>query len=256
MSAVRAVLFDVDGTLYHQAPLRLCMAAELAALPLRSSMRSARRTSRAIRAFRRAQEELRELGAADASLARLQLERAAERAGMEAGEVEAAAAEWIFRRPLPHLRRCRRGGIERLLQFLKARGMPAGVFSDYPALPKLEVLGLAENVSLVACATDTEINAFKPDPRGFLWSCKRWGIEPAQVLYVGDRVEVDARGAANAGMPCAILSRRLGLTSGGVAPLHVFESNLDSSSSPNPESLSYSRFSSFAGLQHAIDAGG
>jgi FMN phosphatase YigB (HAD superfamily) len=249
------VLFDVDGTLYHQAPLRLWMAAELAALPLRTSTAAARRTWRAIRAFRRAQEELRAQGAVEVPLARLQLERAAERAGMDTGEVEAAAEEWIFRRPLPYIRRCRRGGIARLLRFLEARGIPAGVFSDYPALPKLEVLHLAGNVSLVACATDAEINAFKPDPRGFLWSCERWGLEPAQVLYVGDRVEVDARGAANAGMPCAILSRRLGLTPGGVAAFHVFESS-ESSSSPNPESLSYSRFSSFAGLQHAIDAGG
>ena len=50
---VRAVLFDVDGTLYHQGPLRLCMALELAALPLRVLPASARRTWGAIRAFRR-----------------------------------------------------------------------------------------------------------------------------------------------------------------------------------------------------------
>lgn len=237
---VRAVLFDVDGTLYHQAPLRLCMALELAALPLRGSPASARRTWSAIRAFRRAQEELRDLGAAETPLASLQLQRAAERAGMEVKEVEAAVSEWIFRRPLRYLRRCRRAGIESLLDSLAARGIPVGVFSDYPAREKLEALRLAEKVSWVACATDAEINAFKPDPRGFVWSCERWGLEPARVLYVGDRVEVDARGAANAGMPCAILSRRL-----GVAPEVV-----------PTTSLPFTRFSSFAGLQHAIDAGG
>jgi HAD superfamily hydrolase (TIGR01549 family) len=238
---VCAVLFDVDGTLYHQAPLRLCMGLELAALPLRSPPATVRRTWSAIRAFRRAQEDLRDLGAAQTPLARLQLERAAERVGMEVDEVEAVVSEWIDRRPLGYLRRCRRAGIESLLDALAARGIPAGVFSDYPAREKLEVLGLSDRISLVACATDAEINALKPDPKGFAWSCERWGLEPSRVLYVGDRVEVDARGAANAGMPCAILSRRL-----GVAPEDV-------PTAPVP--FPFTRYSSFADLQHAIEAG-
>ena len=235
--AVRAVLFDVDGTLYHQGSLRLCMALELAALPLRVLPASARRTWGAIRAFRRVREELRDLGAAEAPLARLQLQLAAERQQMEVDEVEAAVSEWIYQRPLKYLRRCRRAGIESFLGYLASRGIPAGVFSDYPAREKLEALQLAEKISWVACATDPEINAFKPHPRGFVWSCEHWGLDPTEVLYVGDRAEVDALGAANAGMPCAILSRRLGLAAKG-APPAVF-----------------TRFTSFAGLQHAIDAG-
>jgi FMN phosphatase YigB (HAD superfamily) len=135
------------------------------------------------------------------------------------------------------LRRCRRGGIERFLGYLASRGIPAGVFSDYPAREKLEALKLAEEISLVACATDAEINAFKPHPKGFVWSCERWGLEPSEVLYVGDRAEVDALGAANAGMPCAILSRKLGLAR------------------DDDPSASFSRFTSFAGLQRAIDDG-
>jgi HAD superfamily hydrolase (TIGR01549 family) len=160
---------------------------------------------------------------------------------MEVEEVEAAVTEWIFRRPLKYLRSCRRAGIESLLDCLASRGVRAGVFSDYPAHEKLESLRLTERISLVACATDAEVNAFKPHPSGFVWSCERWGLDPAQVLYVGDRAEVDALGAANAGMPCAILARRLGLAPKG--------------SPPTSASAPFTRFSSFAGLQHAIDAG-
>jgi beta-phosphoglucomutase-like phosphatase (HAD superfamily) len=153
MGPVRAVLFDLDGTLYHQEPLRLLMALELAALPMRVSTTSARRTWSAIRGFRRVREELRDLGAAEAPLSRLQFERAAERGRMEVGEVEAVVSEWIFRRPLKYLRRCRRAGIESLLDSLASRAIPAGVFSDYPAREKLEALRLAQKISLVACAT-------------------------------------------------------------------------------------------------------
>jgi FMN phosphatase YigB (HAD superfamily) len=236
--AVRAVLFDVDGTLYHQGPLRLCMAMELGALPLRASPASARRTWGVLRTFRRVREELRGLGAADAPLERLQFERVAERLAMEVDEVEAVVSEWIFRRPLKYLRHCRRAGIDDLLGYLGTRRIPAGVFSDYPAREKLEALRVAERISLVACATDGEINAFKPHPRGFVWACRRWGLEPAEVLYVGDRAEVDAPGAARAGMPCVILGRRLGLAPHGEPPAR------------------FTRHTSLAGLQHAIDARG
>jgi phosphoglycolate phosphatase/putative hydrolase of the HAD superfamily len=213
------------------------LALELAALPLRGSPASARRTWGVLRVFRRVREELRGLGAAEAPLERLQFERVAERLRMEVDEVEAAVSEWIFRRPLKYLRHFRRAGIDDLLGHLGSRGIPAGVFSDYPAREKLEALRVAERISLVACATDGEINAFKPHPRVRLGH-QRWGLEPAEVLYVGDRAEVDAPGAARAGMPCVILARRLGL-----AP-HV-----------EPPAR-FTRHTSLAGLQHAIDARG
>jgi HAD superfamily hydrolase (TIGR01549 family) len=214
------------------------MALELAALPLRDSPASARRTWSALRAFRSVREELRGLGAAEALLDRLQFQRPADRLQIKAEDVEAAVSEWIFQRPLKYLRPCRRAGVESLLGYLASRGIPAGVFSDYPPREKLQALRVAEKISLVACATDAEINAFKPHPRGFVWACERWGLEPSEVLYVGDRVEVDALGAANAGMPSVIISRKPGPGPGGAPPAR------------------FTRFTSFAGLQHAIDAGG
>jgi FMN phosphatase YigB (HAD superfamily) len=90
---IRAVLFDLDGTLYHREPLRILMALELAALPLRGSPAGAQRTWKALGVFRRVREELRELGAAEAPLERLQFELAAARAQMEVGELEAAVSE-------------------------------------------------------------------------------------------------------------------------------------------------------------------
>jgi phosphoglycolate phosphatase/putative hydrolase of the HAD superfamily len=214
------------------------MALELAALPLRERPATARRTWRAVRTFRRVREELRGLGAAEAPLARLQFQRAAECLEMEVDDVEAAVSEWIFQRPLKYLRRCRRAGIESLLGYLASRRIPAGVFSDYPAREKLEALQLADRISLVACATDAEINAFKPHPRGFVRACEHWGLEPSEVLYIGDRAEVDAAGAANAGMPCVIISRGRGLAAEGELP------------------AGFTRLTSFSGLQDAIDAGG
>jgi HAD superfamily hydrolase (TIGR01549 family) len=200
----------LDGTLYHQTPLRYLIACELSLLPFMvKPYRLAVRQWRSLRHFRRVREELRDLGSPPTSLAELQYAETAKRSGMSVDEVERVIAEWIHRRPLKYLRLCRRRGVETFFSFLKSRGLQIGVFSDYPVADKLCALGLSESVTLTLCATDPEINAFKPHPKGFWHACALWGIAPEETLYVGDRLEVDAAGAMAAGMPCALLANRL-----------------------------------------------
>lgn len=204
---IRAVLFDVDGTLYHQPPLRALMAAELALAPWVGHLPwRVPRLWRVLSTFRTTREELRQAGFSDAPLARLQFTRAAERSGATADEVRGAVEEWIYRRPLKYLPRVMRAGTGEVMRELRERGISVGVFSDYPVGEKLDAMRLREHVMLELDATDASINAFKPHPRGLLAACERWALSPEEVLYVGDREDVDARGARLAGMPCAILS--------------------------------------------------
>lgn len=202
---IRGVLFDLDGTLYRQAPLRALMALELCTLPLTNPLTGWRQL-RVVSEYRRAQEVLRERGTATGQDAQCQL--AATAAGVTAVEARRVVDEWMVRRPLKYLRRLRAAGLDRTFDWLASRGVPVGVLTDYPALDKLRALGLRDRFSTVLCATDPEIGSFKPHPRGFLLACERWGLEPRQVLMVGDRVEVDAAGAAAAGMPSVIIGRR------------------------------------------------
>jgi FMN phosphatase YigB (HAD superfamily) len=203
---IRAVLFDVDGTLYHQPPLRLLMAGELGAGAwVRHAPWNVPRLWRMLSVFRRVREELRALGRPDEPLARLQYTLAAERAGVPVNDMEAAVEEWIYRRPLKYLPRVIRGGMAEVLSGLEARGLRVGAFSDYPVSEKLDAMGLRATVSLELDATADSVNAFKPHPRGLEVACERWGLSPGDVLYVGDRAEVDAKSAAALGMPCAIV---------------------------------------------------
>ena len=201
-NGIKAVLFDLDGTLYRQGPMRALMAAELATLPLAGPLKASRRL-KALQAYRAAQERLRD-GAA-AGPAATQAEAAAEASGLPVAEVEILVAEWMIRRPLKYLQFCRRPGVPDLLDRLGRAGIRAGILSDYPAAEKLRALGLEGRFAPVLCATDREIGAFKPSPRGFLRACEVWRLAPADVLYVGDRIEVDAAGAAAAGMRCVII---------------------------------------------------
>lgn len=216
-AGVRALLFDLDGTLYRQRPLRIRMALEFALASLGAPL-AVLRAARGVALFRRAREELRDRVG---GLERLQYEEAARRAGVDEEQLERWVREWIEERPLRHLRRLRAEGLAELLDALDARGLRAGILSDYPARAKLEALGLRGRFDPVLCSTDREIDAFKPNPRGFLRACQLWGVVPAEVLYVGDRADVDAEGARRAGMPCVLVGGSPTLPPAGGGTAHV-----------------------------------
>jgi HAD superfamily hydrolase (TIGR01509 family) len=200
---IRGVIFDLDGTLYSQPMLRSLMAAEMALLPLLSPIRGWR-CVHALASYRRAQESLRQRAAVRSDD---QLVIASREAGLPLAEVEQIVSEWMIDRPLKYLRFCRMRGLMPLLNFLAGARVRLGVLSDYAPLEKLRALGLADRFSPVLCSTDPGIGALKPSPRGLLHVCRAWRLDPAEVLVVGDREDVDARSAAAAGMPCVIVGR-------------------------------------------------
>jgi putative hydrolase of the HAD superfamily len=199
---VRAVVFDVDGTLYDSRSLRLRMARELA---LRCLTRPATLgEARVLRTFRRTREELSDEEAA--GIGTLQYERAAARAGVPVARVEAVVAEWILERPLPHVAACRRPGVRRFCARLRATGRGVGVWSDYPAAGKLEALGLRADA--VVCATDPEVDRLKPQPAGLERILGALAVTPAEALLIGDRDERDGEAARRLGCPYLLLARR------------------------------------------------
>ncbi len=70
---------------------------------------------------------------------------------------------------------------------------------------KLERCGLAEDVPLLV-TLDT-LGVGKPDPKVFIEACRLIGLAPERVIYVGDELEIDARGAIAAGMRGVWLDR-------------------------------------------------
>lgn len=228
----RGVAFDVDGTLYHQLPLRACMALELAASLLKPTADARRRAMTAARqlgVFRRTRESLKGTAGEGESLQRLQYEQPARMLGCSPAELEALVANWMHERPLKYLACCRRRGLVRFLRYLSEHGYRVAVLSDYPAAAKLAALGVGPYVEATLCATDANVNALKPHPRGFERVCDALNLTPADVLYVGDRPDVDLVGAQAAGMPCALVGSRM------FGP------------------LSHVTFSSFRSMKHALD---
>jgi FMN phosphatase YigB (HAD superfamily) len=207
MSRIRAVLFDVDGTLYAQWPVRLAMALEMAAVSAATALSGGLRVPRVIAAFRTTRESLR-TESDGRPIVQRQYAAVAEALGCSPDDVQRIVEDWMYRRPLKWLRYCRRRGVVGVLDWLDGRGLAKGVLSDYPAHDKLAALGLGDRFDVVMSTVDPDIDAFKPSPRGFALAASRWGLEPSTVLYVGDRPDVDVAGARAAGMPCAVLTRR------------------------------------------------
>jgi FMN phosphatase YigB (HAD superfamily) len=206
LSRLKAVIFDLDGTLYRQGPLRRAMLFHLlrayAARPLLGL-----RTVRVLGAYRSAQEYLRQ-SAASSNLAEAQIRMTCERTKADRPFVLECVERWIEREPLGFLRRFLRPGVLDFVQLCKARGLRLGVLSDYPAEAKLEALGLGGVFDAVVCSRSSEIGFFKPHPLGLVTTLRRLGTGPSETLYVGDRPEVDAAAAQATGMPCAILAHR------------------------------------------------
>lgn len=88
-----------------------------------------------------------------------------------------------------------------LLQALRAAGLRVGVGTNMLCaiqLAKLERLGLDELFDFVA--TSDEAAAEKPAPEFFALVVEKARCAPGDILFCGDNLEWDARGAARAGM--------------------------------------------------------
>jgi HAD superfamily hydrolase (TIGR01549 family) len=184
-SRIRVVVFDVDGTLYDQRPLRRRMWLALIAHCLARPRDVA--VLRTLRLFRRLREELAE--EASEGIGRLQYERPASLLGLSPEAVQLAVETWMHQRPLPLLRRCRYPGVARVFETLRASGRTIAIFSDYPAGAKLKALGLRADIEV--CATDADVQRLKPHPLGLQRVLERAGAGPQECLYIGDRDERD-----------------------------------------------------------------
>jgi phosphoglycolate phosphatase/putative hydrolase of the HAD superfamily len=206
-SPLKALIFDLDGTLYRQPPLRWRM---LRCALLAHVLHPARglSTLRVLRAYRRAQETLRASPLAHRDLAEEQLQLASRWTGVGPALARACVARWMEQEPLIFLPRVRYQGVEEFLQVATARAWRLAVFSDYPATAKLRAMDLLRFFDVIVSAQDPEVRQFKPSPRGLEVTLGRLRVERHQAIYIADRPDIDAPAATAAGLACVIIGRR------------------------------------------------
>lgn len=96
-----------------------------------------------------------------------------------------------------------------ILRALQERGIPTAILTngaEERQQRKVQSLGLAPFV--VGVWTSEHLAAKKPAPSTYLTVCAALGLDPADVLHVGDNPEHDLHGAHAAGLPALHLDRR------------------------------------------------
>jgi HAD superfamily hydrolase (TIGR01549 family) len=204
---LRAIVFDVDGTLYHAARMRRMMLMRLArAYALRP--REGWKVARILGSYRRAQETLRVGPDQPTDLEARQQELAMAATGADRVTVGAYVERWMRSEPDAVLVRCMDKGLPEFLEFSSRRSIRLAVLSDYPAESKLVAMGIRPYFDTVVTAQDGDVRRFKPDPRGLEVALDRLGVGKEEALYVGDRPEVDGVAAQRASVPFVLIGRR------------------------------------------------
>ena len=197
---VKAILFDLDDTLWPIAPVIAQAEATLHDWLARHAPKVAQQfsieTLRARRMALLAQQP--HLHFNLAQLRRLGLEAAFAEAGEDAAHIEGAMRHFLAARNavtpyddvLPGLLKLK----EKLV---------LGTVTNGNA--DLEVVGLAHHfrVSLAAC----DFGTAKPDPAIFHAACQALGVAPQETVYVGDDLKFDVDGAQKAGLRAVWMNR-------------------------------------------------
>ncbi len=198
---VRLVVFDMDGTLYDQRPLRRAMAWELARGLARKDGRQALAT---LRIFRKVREALGEEQHAD--FANEQYRRTARLTGLAENDVRRIVADWIDTRPLGKLPGFKAPGIDALFAALRRSGRAIAIWSDYPVDDKLAALGLEADHHIWSGSEG--VGRLKPHPAGLARLLEQAGHGADDTLMIGDRFDRDWEAAAAIGARTLIRSTR------------------------------------------------
>ena len=193
--ALRAVGFDIDGTLYpdHRAQWR---SLPFFLLHMKTVL-----------AFSRTRKMMREFSE-DEELAANPAEAEVRIFAVERGLSEAAARDIRDRILYQGWERYLRGmriysGVRDALKRLKESGLKLAALSDFPVGKKLEYFGLADLFDVIIGFPES--GRLKPRPEPFLLMAERLDVEAADIIYVGNRLEYDVHGAEAAGMRGALI---------------------------------------------------
>lgn len=189
IDGIKAVAFDIDGTLYPQIRLHVRIPWHFF------------RHSRVFFHFGLVRRQLRrtaplpDLIHYQAILMSERLKCSTEEAGRLVDEIAYTGLEKFFKKIKPFK------NIEETFKKLKDAGLKIAILSDFPPEQKGELWGLKPYCEKILSAE--KIGALKPSKYTFGILAMELGFKPQEILYVGNSAKYDIIGAKKAGMKTA-----------------------------------------------------
>lgn len=214
-TAYKAIVFDVDGTLYWQRGLRRTMGKQLLCYFLRHPLRWKELLAlvcyRLLRENWESAERSGDSGGTEddkaVTMETLQYQHTAKKLHMDSERVKKTVQYWMQICPLRVLEAYKDRELCALLTDARRQGKIIAAYSDYPAADKLKALQLEADA--VFSSADREIDCMKPNRKAMQVILKKLGVDKKDVVMIGDRYEKDGAAAKNAGVDYIILGTSL-----------------------------------------------
>ncbi|WP_024653522.1 HAD family hydrolase [Borrelia persica] len=201
---IKAVVFDLDGTLYPESSMNLIMFPEFL------------KNIRFFLAFKKVRKEVRVLQREKSlpsnrdELVSMQVNMLASYLGFDKNRCEFLLKKIYygdsfsnkFRNIKPY------SGVHDLIYSLKSNGIKLGVMSDFPIATRVSnLLGIDDSFwDILYSSEDT--GYLKPNKIAFLRILDELGVDSNHVLYVGNSYEYDILGASSLCIRTAYLSKK------------------------------------------------
>lgn len=189
---VSAIIFDLDGTLYSQKKMHMYMFYKIFLYYFLKPKDIWE--LRVLYYFRKKRYEVKDCK----NIEKLQYENISDFLNISESEVRRIINYWMHESPLDCIKKCKYEYIEELFKKIKIMNIKIAVVSDYPVKEKLEALGLKADV--LVCSTDEDVDAFKPNPNGFIMASKKLSIPKEKCVVIGDREDKDGEASRRANM--------------------------------------------------------
>lgn len=199
---IKLVIFDVDGTLYNQKKLRFLMVLELFFYYLLRPHKYYE--LKVLWIFRREREK--HAMEQSINIRENQYKWCQEKVEQPIEDIKRIIQKWIFEKPLKYLPYCSYKNAQELITELKRIGILTSVYSDYRAEKKLVSMGI--QVDYTFSAEQEQIDVLKPNPKGLNYISTYLQIKKQDILFIGDRLELDGECAKQAGIDYIIVNRK------------------------------------------------
>ncbi|MEM6802455.1 MAG: HAD family hydrolase [Bacteroidota bacterium] len=193
ISRIKAVVFDLDGTLYDLKKVQQKMRFKIIRFLLRKPWKW--KEIYAVYVFRKQRKKL--AGQSVANLREVEFAYVAQKVGLGIDQVERSIEHWMEEVPLPYVSVAAYEHAQELIHSLAKKGIPFAILSDLPTEKKVQSLGIS--CEYCFSAEQKEIEALKPNPKALELIAQHLGLRGEDILCLGDRKELDGKMAKAAG---------------------------------------------------------